>query len=415
MAEAELSMLETAHACFNQAADRLGLSTGVREVLLNPWRQLTVSLPVRMDDGAVRVFSGYRVQHNGARGPYKGGVRYAPAADAAQTCALAMLMTWKTALVDLPYGGAKGGIEVDPAELSEAELNRLTRRYIGAISHIIGPARDIPAPDMGTNAQVMAWMMDAYGQAHGYTPGVVTGKPVELGGSYGREAATGRGVVEIAQLAARDAGINLREAKVVIQGFGNVGSWTARMAVGAGATVIAVSDRHGALRNPGGLDVEALVRYVGSAGTMAGFDGGEEITNQELLELPCDILIPAALESVITTSNAPRIKARMVIEAANGPVTYGGDQILKDRGVTVIPDILANAGGVIVSYFEWAQNIQGFRWQEERVNRELKEVLTRAYGRVREMVGIAGMTHRDAAYAVAVKAVDQAVQLRGFV
>lgn len=415
MPDRELTMLETAHAYFNETCEFLELDEGMRQVLLNPWRELTVSIPIRMDDGAIRVFNGSRVQHNGVRGPYKGGVRYAPAADAAHTNALAMLMTWKTALVDIPFGGAKGGIQVRPADLSPGELNRLTRRYIGAISHIIGPQRDIPAPDMGTNAQVMAWMMDAYGQSNGYSPGAVTGKPIELGGSYGREAATGRGVCDIAMLAATDAGIDMRGASVAIQGFGNVGSFAASRMVEIGAKVVAVSDAHRAVYNPAGLDLEEVLAHNARVGSLENCPLGETVTNEELLELDVDILIPAAIEGVISTENAGNVQAKLIVEAANSPVTYGGDEILVERGITVIPDILANAGGVIVSYFEWAQNIQRFRWTLNRVNEELYTTISRGYDRAQLLAKEHDLTPRKAAYAVAVGAVARATDLRGFI
>ncbi|MCH8816421.1 MAG: glutamate dehydrogenase [Chloroflexi bacterium] len=415
MPQPELSILETAHAYFNESCDLLEIDDGMREVLLHPWRELSVSLPVRMDDGGIKVFNGFRVQHNGARGPYKGGVRFSPGADADHTRALAMLMTWKTALVDIPFGGAKGGVQVRPSDLSEAELNRLTRRYTQAISHIIGPQRDIPAPDMGTNAQVMAWMMDAYGQLHGYSPGSVTGKPIELGGSYGREAATGRGVCDIAMLAATDAGLDMHGATVAIQGFGNVGSFAARRMEETGAKVVALSDRTCAAYDPAGLDLDQVFEHKARTGTLEGCPWGETISNEQILELEVDILVPAAIEGVITTENAGNIRAKLIVEAANSPITYGADAILKKRGVTVIPDILANAGGVIVSYFEWAQNIQRFRWTLERVNDELHTTISRGYERTRDMAKERNVTHREAAYAVAVDAVVKAIDLRGFI
>jgi glutamate dehydrogenase (NAD(P)+) len=415
MPETELTMLETSHAYFNESCDLLELDEGLRQVLLNPWRELSVSVPIRMDDGSIRVFNGFRIQHNGVRGPYKGGVRFAPAADADHTNALAMLMTWKTALVDIPFGGAKGGVQVRPSELSNNELNRLTRRYTSAISHIIGPNRDIPAPDMGTNAQVMAWMMDEYGQSHGYAPGAVTGKPIELGGSYGREAATGRGVCDVAALAASDAGIEIRGASVAIQGFGNVGSFAARRMEEIGAKVVAISDATYALYDKNGLDTDQIFDHVVKTRSLEDCPWGESITNDQLLELDVDILIPAAIEGVITMQNARDIRAKMIVEAANSPVTYGANTILDDRGITVIPDILANAGGVIVSYFEWAQNIQRFRWTLERVNDELYTIISGAYQRAADMAKERQITQRSAAYAVAVGTVARATELRGFI
>ncbi|MBI4304834.1 MAG: glutamate dehydrogenase, partial [Chloroflexi bacterium] len=380
------SMLDSAIAYFEQAVSALSMKDDMRALLLHPWRELTVAVPVRRDDGAFSVFTGYRVQHNAARGPYKGGVRYHPDADLEHTRALAMLMTWKSALAEIPFGGAKGGDLVDPKALSTSELNRLTRRYTNQISHVIGVNRDIPAPDLGTNSQTMAWMMDAYGAIHGYTPGIVTGKPVELGGSFGREAAPGRGAALVGVLAARDSGIDITNARVAIQGFGQVGSWAAQCISVDGAKVVAVSDVKGGVYNPRGIDIGKAREFYRAHGTVAGFPGTESVTNDELLALKCEILIPAAIESVIHSANARKIKAKIVVEGANAPVTYEADQILNERGVVVVPDILANAGGVIVSYFEWAQNIQEFRWNEARVNEELRGFMTRSYRAVKELM-----------------------------
>jgi glutamate dehydrogenase (NAD(P)+) len=384
-------------------------------MLRQPWRELRVQVPVRMDDGRLEVFTGYRVQHNGARGPYKGGVRYHPQADQDEVRALASLMTWKTALVDLPFGGSKGGVQCDPGLLSINELNRLTRRYTLNIEHLLAPNRDIPAPDLGTNAQTMAWMMDAYGQLHGYSPAIVTGKPVELGGSLGRDSATGRGVTYILQEVAKDLKLDLQGMGVVVQGFGNVGSWTARLLDQAGCRVMAVSDVKGGVYHSAGLDVSQLLDYHSARGTVTGFPGGDSLTNAELLELECDVLVPAAIGGVITAGNAPSVKARMVLEAANHPLTPEADAILKERGILVLPDILVNAGGVVVSYFEWTQNLQQFRWEEERVNQELHQILVRAYHEVRRKALTEGMTHREAAFEIGVARVARAVQLRGFV
>ena len=411
----QLTPFEEVNLFYDHAAERLGLPDGCREMLRRPWRELRVQVPVRMDDGRIQVFNGYRVQHNGARGPYKGGVRFHPKADEDEVRALAALMTWKTALVGLPFGGAKGGVEVDPRELSVEELNRLTRRYTVNIEHLLAPNRDIPAPDLGTNAQTMAWMMDAYGQLHGHTPSIVTGKPVELGGSLGREAATGRGVSFVLVEAAKDLGLNLEDAKVVVQGFGNVGSWTARLVQEFGCRIIGISGVRGGVYNPKGLDVQRLLEHQTRTGTVVGFDYGEAITNAELLELDCDVLVPAAIDNVITADNAPRVKAMLVMEAANHPLTPEADDILGDRGIVVLPDILVNAGGVIVSYFEWTQNLQEFRWEEERVNEELHKIIVRAYREVREKVVSAGITHRQAAFEIGVQRVARVVELRGFV
>ncbi|MBI2165752.1 MAG: glutamate dehydrogenase [Chloroflexi bacterium] len=400
---------------FEQAAERLDLESELREMMKQPWRELTVQVPVRMDDGRVRVFTGYRVQHNAARGPYKGGIRYHPAADLDEVRALASLMTWKTAVVDIPYGGAKGGVTFEPRELSRWEMNRLTRRYTQSIAHLIGPTRDIPAPDMGTDSQVMAWMMDAYGQLEGYNPAVVTGKPVELGGSYGREAAPGRGTVFVLGEWAKLSGVSLEGKTVAIQGFGQVGSWTARLIGSVGLRVVAVSDISGGVYNGRGLDMEGLLRHSREAKTVAGFAGGEAIGNKELLELDVDVLVPAAVESVVNRGNADRVKARIVVEAANHPMTPQADVILNQRGILVLPDILVNAGGVVVSYFEWAQNIQQFRWEEERVNQELLKVMKEATERVYQVSQDWGVGMREAAFVVGVKRVAQAIRLRGFV
>ena len=411
----KLSPFEEVNLVYDRAAERLGLTDGCREMLRRPWRELQVQVPVRMDDGRIEVYTGYRIQHNGARGPYKGGVRYHPQADLEEIRALASLMTWKTALMDLPYGGAKGGVQVDPNQLSMAELNRLTRRYTLNIEHLLAPNRDIPAPDMGTNAQTMAWMMDAYGQLHGHSPAIVTGKPVELGGSLGREAATGRGVVYLLSATAKDLGFVPKDSRIVVQGFGNVGSWTSRLARDQGFKVIATSGVRGGVYNANGLDIQALVDYQNISRTVVGFPGGEAITNAELLELECDVLIPAANDNVITGANAPKVKAKIILEAANHPITPEADDILEDRGIPVLPDILVNAGGVIVSYFEWTQNLQEFRWEEERVNQELHKIIMRAYDEVRERASSQRITYREAAFEIGVQRVAHAVELRGFV
>ena len=410
-----MSSFDEVNMSFDKAAERLKLPDGVREMLRQPWRELRVSVPVRMDDDSIRVFNGYRVQHNGARGPYKGGVRYHPDADQEEVRALASLMTWKNALADIPFGGAKGGVQCNPGELSEDELNRLTRRYTLNIEHLIGINRDIPAPDLGTNAQTMAWMMDAYGQIHGYVPGIVTGKPVELGGSVGREQATGRGVVFVTRNAAADMGMDHSEARIVIQGFGNVGAWTAAIADELGCAVIAVSDVNGGVYNEAGLDISALFKHKREAGTVNGFDGGEPLSNAELLELDCEVLIPAAIDRVIHQKNAPNVKAKMIVEAANHPLTPEADDIFRDRGIPVIPDILVNAGGVIVSYFEWTQNLYQHRWTLEEVNSELDAIISRAYHEVRETAQKEGITHRDAAFLIGVGRVAEASRIRGFV
>ena len=411
----KLTPFEEVNLFFDQAAERLGLAEGRREMLRRPWRELQVQVPVRMDDGHINVYNGFRIQHNGARGPYKGGVRYHPEADQDEVRALAALMTWKTALMNLPFGGAKGGVQVDPTELSNEELNRLTRRYTINIVHLLAPNRDIPAPDMGTNSQTMAWMMDAYGQIHGHSPACVTGKPVEIGGSLGREAATGRGVSYLISQAANDMGMNPDGARIVIQGFGNVGTWTAKLLQEYGCKVVGVSGIQGGVYNSNGLDIAALLEHQNQSGVVPGFAGGDNITNAELLELECDVLVPAAIGNVVTAENAPKLKTKLIVEAANHPLTPEADDILAERGIRVMPDILVNAGGVIVSYFEWTQNLQEFRWEESHVNEELIKIMARAYGEVREKAQTEGITHRQAAFHIGVERVARAVELRGFV
>ncbi len=410
-----MSAFQEVTAFFDRAADHLDLDHGMRELLRVPWRELTVAVPVRLDNGEIKNFTGYRVQFNAARGPYKGGVRYHPHADLDEVRALAALMTWKTALADIPFGGAKGGIQCDPTIFSMQELNRLTRRYTQNIHHILGVNRDIPAPDMGTDSQTMAWMMDAFGQIMGYTPGIVTGKPVEMGGSYGRDAAPGRGAVYVLEAAIQRRKIKMDGATAVVQGFGQVGGWLARLLPRLGVRVVAVSDVGGGAYSSRGLDIGLLMAHAKETGSVKGAPGTEAVTNEELLELPCDILAPAAVERVIHKKNAPRIRARVVLEGANHPTTPEADLILNDRGVLVIPDILANAGGVIVSYFEWAQNIQQYRWDEERVNAELKRIITAAWEATDARASPNKLSLREAAMVVAVERVARAQELRGSV
>ena len=400
---------------FNDAAERLGLDPGICQMLREPWRDLRVSLPVRMDDGRIEVFRGYRVQHNGARGPYKGGVRFHPRADGDEVRALAALMTWKTALLDLPFGGVKGGIELDPHAMSERELNAVTRRYTQNIQHILGPYRDIPAPDLGTNANTMAWIMDEYSKTHGYTLPIVTGKPVEVGGSLGREEATGRGALCVLQEAARDLALDLSSARITVQGFGNVGSWFCRLAHQSGAQVNAVADIRGAVYNSAGLNIPDLVEFVSQNGSVDGFPGGERCALDDILQMEADVFVPAAIENVIGEDQARRLPVRIVLEAANHPTTPEGDLVLRERGVHVLPDLLVNAGGVTVSYFEWSQNIQQFDWTEQRVNEELYSRMIMAYQSVVARAKEAGLTMRQAAFDIGVERVARAVQLRGFV
>jgi len=411
----QLSPSESVLASMCESAGRLSLDAEIVDLLRTSWREVRAQLPVRMDDRKLRIFEGYRVQHNGARGPYKGGVRFHPQADLDEVRALAMLMTYKCALMELPFGGAKGGVMCDPSRMSQTELNRLTRTYTQHIAMVLGIARDIPAPDMGTNAQTMAWMMDAYGQLHGHTPGIVTGKPVELGGSFGRDQATGRGVATCMREYARLEGVSPHDIRVAVQGYGNVGSWTCRIASEQGFRIVAVSDVKGGIANPDGLDVAALDRWFGVAGSVVGFEGADPITNEQLLETSCDYLIPAALGEVITGANAGNVHARAVIEAANHPVTPAGDVILAQKKITVLPDILVNAGGVTVSYFEWTQNIQQFRWPLEQVNEELEQRMVAAFADLMGRAAKDGTRPRQAAFDIAVERVAKAIKLRGFV
>jgi glutamate dehydrogenase (NAD(P)+) len=400
---------------FDEAARLAQLDDKIHEVLRSSYREVQAQVPITLDNGDLIIARGYRVQHNGARGPYKGGIRYHPTADLDEVRALASLMTWKTALADIPFGGAKGGIQIDPEPLSPAELERMTRRFLGVIHHVIGPYRDIPAPDVGTNAQTMAWMMDAYGRVSGHAPAIVTGKPVALGGAPGREQATGRGVIEVLSAHLQAEGDELEGKTVAIQGFGNVGSWAALEATARGAKVIAISDVHGGVHNAKGLDVVDLCQVVLDGGIITDADDVEVIDNAELLGIECDILIPAALGQVLTDETAPHVRAGIVVEAANYPVTPDGDLALHDKGVTVIPDILANAGGVVGSYFEWTMNIQQFTWDESQFNDRLSARLTRAYAATREAAEYLGCTLRSGAYSIGVQRVAEAVELRGYI
>ena len=409
------SMLDGTIASVDASIRSLNLEDDMRAVLIEPWREIQVALPVLMDDGNVRVFRGYRSQHNAARGPYKGGIRYHPNADLNHVRALGMLMTWKTALADVPFGGAKGGVSVDPRELSTHELNRLTRRYTMSMHHVLGVNRDIPAPDLGTSAQTMAWIMDAYGSIHGHTPGIVTGKPIELGGSLGRAEAPGRGAANVGTRAIVDNGSTPEQSTVVVQGYGAVGSSAAKTISEDGAKVIAVSDVDGAIINSRGLDIDALDRIVIEGGVVSDFADADQLNNDELLELKCDVLIPAAIEDVITTQNASKVQADIIVEGANRPITPGADEILVDSNKQVVPDILANAGGVIASYFEWAQNIQVFNWELERVNRELDQLINRAYDVTRARAEQTGSTMREAAFDVAVSRVAETIKIRSYV
>ncbi len=403
-----------AQSQFDHAADKLDLDDGMRRVLRVPQRELTVNFPVTMDDGSVSVFTGHRVQHNVSRGPGKGGIRYHQDVTLDEVRALAMWMSWKCACVNIPYGGAKGGVVVDPKKLSIREVEGLTRRFTTEISPLIGPDRDIPAPDVNTNAQTMAWMMDTYSMHRGYTVhGVVTGKPISVGGSLGRNEATARGAVFTLLRWAAITKRSLEGARVSIQGYGNAGSVAATLLAEQGARIIAVSDSTGGIHQPAGLDPARVSAWKREHGTVVGFPGSDEVTNREILELECEILVPAALENQITKHNAPRIRAQVVAEAANGPTTPEADEILYDRGVFLIPDILCNAGGVTVSYFEWVQDMQSFFWTEERINDSLKGIMDRAFEAVHDMADRHEVDMRTAAYMVAVARVAEATMLRG--
>ena len=405
---------EIALSQLDRVAKRIGLDEEIHERLRHPRRILIVSFPVRMDDGRMRVFTGYRVHHSLDRGPAKGGIRYHPDVTLDEVKALAMWMTWKCAVVDIPFGGAKGGVVCDPKEMSRGELERLTRRYTTELMILLGPEKDIPAPDVYTDAQTMAWIMDTYSMNVGYSvPGVVTGKPLSIGGSRGREEATGRGVVLTILEAMKKLGMPKDGVTVAIQGFGNVGGTVARLLYREGIRVVAVSDSRGGIYNPEGLDLEALFLHKREAGTVVGFPGGEDITNQELLTLKCDVLVPAALENQITEENADRVRARIVAEGANGPTTPEADAILYEKGVFLIPDILANAGGVTVSYFEWVQSLQAFFWSEQEVNIRLKDIMVRSFHEVYEIHRKERVDMRLAAYILAVGRVAEAFRTRG--
>jgi len=399
---------------FDRVTDKLGLKPGMRDRLRVPERELTVHFPVMMDSGEIKIFVGYRVQHDTARGPAKGGIRYHPQVDLEEIQALAALMTWKTAVVNLPYGGAKGGVQCSPKEMSRRELERLTRRYTTEISVIIGPEKDIPAPDVYTDAQVMAWMMDTYSMTRGYSvPGVVTGKPLELGGSLGRREAAARGCFFTIQEAARHLSLQIEGARAVVQGFGNVGSIAAKLLQEAGAQVIAVSDSRVGIHNEKGLNVPQIIDYKEKTGSLEGYPQVSYLSNQELLELSCDILVPAAIENQITAENAARIKAKIIAEGANGPTTPEADEILFDQGVFIIPDILANAGGVTVSYFEWVQNLQEFFWTEVEINEKLQATMTRSFQEVLQISQQERVNMRTAAWMLGIHRVARAIELRG--
>lgn len=407
------SASEGTHHYFHRAARELGIGTRLETVLIAPKREVKVECTIEMDNHELASFVGYRIQHDNSRGPMKGGLRFHPHVDPDEVNSLAALMTFKTAVVNLPYGGAKGGINVDPAKLSHSELQRLTRSFIDGIHDIIGPQMDIPAPDMGTNAQTMAWIVDQYSKYHGWNPAVVTGKPLELGGSPGREAATGRGLAIATEAILVDNNINMNGLRVVIQGFGNVGSWAARFLYDRGAKIVAISDATGAIYCKSGVDINTLTAHTQAKGSISGFDGGDRINPENLFSIDCDVLVPAALGNVLTKDNAAEVAAKYIIEGANGPTTPEADEIFAKRGITVVPDILANAGGVIVSYFEWVQNIQQFRWTEERVIAELQSVMSEAYKEVKSTAKSSRCDLRTGAFELAISRVARATALRG--
>jgi len=413
---AEVSNYEIVEHWFRIAAERLELSDDVAAVFRSSYREIQVQVPVRLGDGKLHVFSGYRVQHNGARGPYKGGIRFHPEVDLDEVRALAELMTWKTAIVNIPYGGAKGGVNVDPSKLEPSELEAVARTLMDKIDKLLGPQRDVPAPDVGTNAQVMAWLMDAYGKLHGHTPACVTGKPIALEGSFGREAATGRGVVQIFCEAAPEVGLDPAEATFVMQGFGNVGGWAARLLQERGAKMVGAADAYGAIASEDGIDADKLAEHVRDGSKLADFDSGAEtIDPDDLVALECDVFIPAALGGMIHSENADTMRCRMIVEGANSPTTPKADEILNDKGILIVPDVLANAGGVVVSYFEWVQNLQHFRWTEDEVNEKLGQIMRRAFREVADRARKNSTPMRPAAYELGIERVVEAASTRGYI
>ncbi|KAJ6804610.1 glutamate dehydrogenase 2, mitochondrial [Iris pallida] len=399
---------------FRQAARLLGLDAKLEKSLLIPFREIKVECTIPMDDGSLASFVGFRVQHDNARGPMKGGIRYHPEVDLDEVNALAQLMTWKTAVADIPYGGAKGGIGCAPGELTKSELERLTRVFTQKIHDLIGIHTDVPAPDMGTNAQTMAWILDEYSKFHGHSPAVVTGKPIDLGGSLGRDAATGRGVVFATEALLAEYGKSISGLTFVIQGFGNVGSWAAQLVHERGGKVVAIGDASGALRNPNGIDIPAIIKHKGAGGVLKDFKGADAMDANELLVHECDVLMPCALGGVLNRENAPDVKAKYIIEAANHPTDPDADEILSKKGVVILPDIYANAGGVTVSYFEWVQNIQGFMWEEEKVNNELQKYMRSAFKNIKGMCRTHDCSLRMGAFTLGVNRVARATLLRGW-
>ncbi len=412
---AELSNLDIVRHHYDLAAERTGLRDDLREVFWSPYREVSVQIPVKQSDGKVHTYSGYRIQHNGARGPYKGGVRFHQEVDIDEVRALASLMTWKTAVAGVPFGGAKGGVDCPAHELEPDELQKIARSFMDKIDKVLGPTRDIPAPDVNTNAQTMAWFMDEYGKLHGHTPAICTGKPIELEGSLGREAATGRGCVYMFREAAPQLGLSPSETTFAVQGFGNVGSWAARIMQQLGCRMVAVSDAYGAIHSEAGIDPDELVRFLAGGGKLAEFEAAEQIDPDDLIATDCDVLIPAALGGMIHEGNADRVQCRVMIEGANSPTTPAADAILHDKGIYVIPDVMANAGGVVVSYFEWVQNLQHFRWEEREVNDKLGTIMRRAFREVSTKAKEEGISLREAAFFVGLDRVVTASKMRGYV
>jgi glutamate dehydrogenase (NAD(P)+) len=408
-----MSTVDATNFYFRKAARIMDVGERIETLLATPLREVKVQVSIELDSGEIRTFMGYRIQHDNSRGPMKGGLRYHPQVDQDEVVSLASLMTWKTAVVNLPYGGAKGGITCDPSQMSAKELERLTRKFVDQIQDVIGPTRDIPAPDVNTNPQVMAWIMDQYSKYHGHSPAVVTGKPLDLYGSRGRDAATGRGILYICREILRDVGLPVKGTRFAIQGFGNVGSHSARLLHEDGGQLVAVSDVRGGVKNPAGLDVPALFEHVKRTGSVKGFAGGQPCGSEEVLGADCEVLIPAALGGVLTKANAAEIRARIVVEGANGPTTPEADEVLEKRGVLVVPDILANAGGVTVSYFEWVQNLQHLTWDEDRVNAELERIIKDSYERIAQISRTRKIPLRTAAFILAIGRVGKATVLRG--
>jgi glutamate dehydrogenase (NAD(P)+) len=412
---AEISNYEIVTHYFDGAVERLGIPEDLATVLKTSYREVQVQLPIRLSDGRVHVFSGFRVQHNGARGPYKGGVRFHPEVDLDEVRALAALMSWKTAIAGIPYGGAKGGVNCPSGDLTEDERERVARSFISKVAKLLGPHRDIPAPDVGTNEQTMAWMMDEYGKLHGHTPACVTGKPIALEGSFGRSSATGRGVVVMFEEAAKELDIEVEDTTFAVQGFGNVGSWAARILQDKGATLVAAADASAAVHSDKGLDAYKLTEFVEEGGNLEDYDEAEQLSPDEFIAVECDLFIPAALGGMIHKHNADKLNCRVVVEGANSPTTPTADEMLADKGITVIPDLMANAGGVIVSYFEWVQNLQHFRWEEEEVNERLAKIMRRAYGEVSERAREKDLPLRPAAFELGIERVFDAAITRGYV